>query len=158
MVTFGHTSTPTTSNTHNSKLWWWSFFTWEWIINTTIMALTTIHNPVYKQPFVRSLFSCWLFPKPFLTFWKKYVSDHKIRNFTWNCHQTLISSYLVCCNVYTNITKSLPHPFLGLFHLTSIFEGNWTSHYLNTKGNACAVAPCFLFWIGQVCGMLHYYY
>ena len=25
------------------------FFTWEWIINTTIMALTTIHNPVYKQ-------------------------------------------------------------------------------------------------------------
>ena len=28
---------------------WSFFFTWEWIINTTIMALTTIHNLVYKQ-------------------------------------------------------------------------------------------------------------
>ena len=65
-LTFGHMTRPQTSPFHLLFLlcpilpfqpWKRSktlvcgpfFFTWEWIINTTIMALTTIHNLVYKQ-------------------------------------------------------------------------------------------------------------
>ena len=43
-----HLAISALKTTQNYGVWSF-FFTWEWIINTTIMALTTIHNLVYKQ-------------------------------------------------------------------------------------------------------------
>ena len=94
---------------------WSFFFTWEWIINTTIMALTTIHNLVYKQ----LLWS--IFPPQ--------NASRSLTSFFWTTCSfgfgNILNTYLKKYNNAAPLTLKYPHTSpansLGSFYLCITF-------------------------------------
>ena len=100
---------------NDPKLWCVVFFfTWEWIINTTIMALTTIHNLVYKQ----LLWS--IFPPQ--------NAGGSLTSFFWTTcffgFGNILNTYLKKYNNAAPLTLKYPHTSPTNFYLCVIFICN----------------------------------
>ena len=112
-----HLAISALKTTQNYGVWSF-FFTWEWIINTTIMALTTIHNLVYKQ----LLWS--IFPPQ--------NAGGSLTSFFWTTcffgFGNILNTYLKKYNNAAPLTLKYPHTSptnsLGSFYLCVIFICN----------------------------------